>query len=168
MFSLVDALLLRPIPVSDPASLVDVFTTGGDGGAHATSSYPDFDDLRARNAVFTDMIGYSPMMAAVSLGDRSRLVFGQVVTSNHFQLLGVRPERGRVLEPRRRPPRRRARRRVVAPDVGARVRRRSGGGRENAADSRQPYTIVRHRAAKVSPASSRCCAGAVAAGRAPG
>lgn len=99
MFSLVDALLLRPIPVSDPSSLVDVFTTGGDGGVHATTSYPDYQDLRDRNSVFTDMIGYSPMMAAVSLGDRSRLVFGQLVTSNHFQVLGVRPERGRLLEP---------------------------------------------------------------------
>jgi len=98
MFSLVDALLLRPLPVSDPASLVDVFTSGGDGGRHATSSYPDFQDLRSRNAVFTDMIGYSPMLAAVSLGDRSRLVFGQLVTSNHFQVLGVHPERGRLLE----------------------------------------------------------------------
>ena len=49
MFSLVDALLLRPIPVSDPDSLVDVFTTGGDGDVHATTSYPDFQDIKARN-----------------------------------------------------------------------------------------------------------------------
>jgi hypothetical protein len=100
MFSLVDALLLRPIPVSDPASLVDVFTSGGDGGGvHASTSYPDFQDLRARNSVFTDMIGYCPMMAASCWAIRSRLVFGQLVTSNHFQVLGVQPERGRLLEP---------------------------------------------------------------------
>jgi len=99
MFSLVDALLLRPIPVSDPDSLVDVFTTGGDGDVHATTSYPDLQDLKARNSVFTDMIGYSPMLAAVSLGDRARLVIGQIVTSNHFEMLGVRPERGRLLSP---------------------------------------------------------------------
>ena len=99
MFSLVDALLLRPLPVADPGSLVDVFTTGGDGDVHATSSYPDFQDFRARNTSFTDMTGYSPMIAAVSLGDRSRLVMGQLVTSNHFQLLGVHPEYGRLLEP---------------------------------------------------------------------
>src|SRR3972149_5010722 len=76
MFSLVAALLLRPLPVSDPGSLVDVFTTGGDGDIHATNSYPDFQDLKARNTVFTDMIGYSPMMAALGLGDRSRIVLG--------------------------------------------------------------------------------------------
>jgi len=97
MFSLVDALLLRPLPVSDPATLVDLFTTGGDSDIHATTSYPDFQDLKARNTVFADMTGYSPMMAAVSVGDQSRLAVGQLVTSNHFQMLGVHPARGRLL-----------------------------------------------------------------------
>ena len=99
MFSLVDSLLLRPLPVSDPATLVDVFTSGGDSDIHATNSFPDFLDLRARNTVFADMIGYSPMFAALSLGERSRLVLGQVVTSNHFQVLGVQPAQGRLLQP---------------------------------------------------------------------
>ena len=99
MFSLVDTLLLRPLPVTEPKTLVDVFTSGGDTDAHATSSFPDFQDLKTRNTVFSEMTGYSMMMAAVSLGDRSRLMFGQLVTSNHFQMLGVRPERGRLLVP---------------------------------------------------------------------
>ncbi len=99
MFSLVDALLLRPLPVSDPDTLVDVFTSGGDLDVHATSSYPDFEDLKARNTVFADMMGYSPMLAALSVGDRSRVVLGQLVTSNHFQMLGVQPAKGRLLVP---------------------------------------------------------------------
>ena len=99
MFSLVDSLLLRPLPVSDPRSLVDVFTTGGDGDEFATSSYADFLDLKAQNTVFTEMMGYSPMMAPLSLGDRSRIALGQVVTSNHFTMLGVQPFLGRLLVP---------------------------------------------------------------------
>jgi putative ABC transport system permease protein len=99
MFAMVDTLLLRPLPVASPDTLVDVFTTGGDGDVHATNSYPDYLDLKASNSVFSDMIGYSPMFAALSLGDRSRLVLGQVVTSNHFQVLGIRPELGRLLAP---------------------------------------------------------------------
>ena len=99
MFSLVDALLLRPLPVADPNSLVDVFTTGGDTDAHATSSFADYQDLKAQNTVFTDVIGYSPMFAALSLGERSRLVMGQLVTSNHFSVLGIQPDRGRLLQP---------------------------------------------------------------------
>jgi predicted permease len=98
MFSLVDSLLFRPLPVSSPDTLVDVFTTGGDGDEYATSSYQDFLDLKAQNTVFTDMMGYSPMMAPLSLGgDRSRISLGQVVTANHFTMLGVQPFIGRLL-----------------------------------------------------------------------
>ena len=99
MFSLVDSLLFRPLPVTSPQTLVDVFTAGGDGDEYATSSYADYLDLKAQNTVFSDMIGYSPMMAPLSLGDRSRVTLGQVVTSNHFSMLGVRPFLGRMLVP---------------------------------------------------------------------
>ena len=99
MFSLVDALLFRPLPVSSPSTLVDVFTSGGDGDDYATSSFPDFTDLKAQNTVFSDMTGYSPMMAPLSLGDRSRVLLGQIVTANHFALLGVQPQLGRLLAP---------------------------------------------------------------------
>ncbi len=99
MFSVVDSLLFRPLPVTEPSSLVDVFTTGGDGDEYATSSYADFLDITAQNTVFADMMGYSPMMAPLSLGDRSRIALGQVVTSNHFAMLGVQPFLGRLLVP---------------------------------------------------------------------
>jgi predicted permease len=99
MFSLVDTLLFRPLPVTSPETLVDVFTTGGDGDEFATSSYADYQDLKAQNTVFSDLIGYSPMMAPLSLGDRSRIALGQVVTSNHFAMLGVQPFLGRLLVP---------------------------------------------------------------------
>jgi len=99
MFSLVDSLLFRPLPVTSPETLVDVFTTGGDGDEYATSSYQDFLDLKQQNTVFSDMLGYSPMMAPLSLGDRSRIALGQVVTSNHFTMLGVQPALGRLLVP---------------------------------------------------------------------
>jgi predicted permease len=99
MFSLVDALLFRPLPVTDPATLVDVFSTGGDGDEYATSSYPDFADLRAQNTVFAEMTAYSPIMAPLNLGDRSRIALGQVVTGNHFTMLGVQPQIGRLLVP---------------------------------------------------------------------
>ena len=89
LFTLVDALLFRPLPVERPDRLVDVFTSGGDGDQYATSSYPDFLDFKAQNEVFTDMLAYSPAIAAVKLTDRSRLAMGETVTGNYFQLLGV-------------------------------------------------------------------------------
>ena len=80
IFTLVDALLFRPLPVQRPDRLVDVYTSGGDGDQYATSSYSDFLDFKAQNQVFSDMFGYSPSMAAVKLTDRSRLAMGETVT----------------------------------------------------------------------------------------
>ena len=99
MFSLVDAILLRPIPVEDPGSLVDLFTNSSDGDEYATTSYPDFLDVKAQNTVFSDMTAYTMMFAPLNLGDRARLVMGHIVTANHFDMLGVRPFIGRMLQP---------------------------------------------------------------------
>ena len=99
LFTIVDALLFRPLPVERPDRLVDVFTTGGDGDQYATSSYPDFSDFRSRNDVFSDMLAYSPAIAAVTLTDRPRLAMGETVTGNYFQLLGVHTILGRTLLP---------------------------------------------------------------------
>ena len=99
MFSLVDALLFRPLPVTAPEALLDLFTTGGDGDEYATSSYADYLDLAAQNSVFSEMTAYSPMMAPLALGDRSRVALGQIVTGNHFAMLGIQPQIGRLLAP---------------------------------------------------------------------
>ena len=99
LFSIIDALLLRPLPVERPHELVDVYTRGSDGDTYATSSYPDFVDFRNQNQVFTGMLGYSPAIAAVKTSDQSRLALGEVVTGNYFELLGVRAALGRALQP---------------------------------------------------------------------
>ena len=99
MFSLVDSLLFKPLPVSSPSTLVDIFTTSSDGDEYATSSFPDFTDLKAQNDVFADMTAYSPVFAPLALGERSRLVVGQAVTGNHFAMLGVPAHLGRTLLP---------------------------------------------------------------------
>ncbi|MBM3790597.1 MAG: ABC transporter permease [Acidobacteria bacterium] len=99
LFSVIDAVLFRPLPVAEPQRLVDIFTNASDGDRYATSSYPDFLDWKAGNAVFEDMIGYSPMLAAMNLPDRSRLVIGEVVTGNYFHMLGVGAAIGRALQP---------------------------------------------------------------------
>jgi macrolide transport system ATP-binding/permease protein len=99
LFAVIDALLLRPFPVEEPQQLADVYTRGGDGDLYSTNSYPDFLDFRAQNQVFTDMLAYSPAIAAVKAGDQSRMALGEVVSGNYFQLLGVRPAIGRTLLP---------------------------------------------------------------------
>jgi predicted permease len=99
LFSIIDALLLRPLPIERPDRIVDVYTKGSDGDTFATSSYPDFLDFKTQNQVFTDMAGYSPAIAAMKTGDQSRMALGEVVTGNYFQVLGVHAAIGRTLLP---------------------------------------------------------------------
>jgi putative ABC transport system permease protein len=99
LFSVVDALLLRPLPVERPDRLVDVYTRSGDGDTHATSSYPDYQDFRDQNQVFTDLLAYSPALAAVKTSQQSRMALAEVVTGNYFQVLGVPAALGRTIVP---------------------------------------------------------------------
>ncbi len=102
VFAVADAVLFRPLPVAQPDRLVDVFTSGSGGAAaqpFSTSSYPDYLDLRAKNDVFEDIVGYSPMFGPLNLGDRSQLVLGEIVTGNYFRTLGVGAALGRTIVP---------------------------------------------------------------------
>jgi predicted permease len=99
LFTVVDALLLRPLPVAQPEALVDIFTSGSGGEAYQTSSYLDYLDFKAESAVFEDVAGHTLMLAALNLEDRSRLVMGEVVTGNYFRVLGLEAARGRTLLP---------------------------------------------------------------------
>jgi putative ABC transport system permease protein len=99
LFTLVDAVVFRPLPVAQPDRLAEIYTTSPDGDLFATSSYPDYLDFKAQSRVFSDVIGYSPLIAAVSAGDRSRMALGEVVTGNYFQVLGLRAQVGRTLMP---------------------------------------------------------------------
>jgi putative ABC transport system permease protein len=99
LFSVVDALLLRPLPAASPEGLVEIYTSGSDGAPYATTSYPDYLDLQADAELFEGVAGHSAMFAGQNLGDRSRLILGEVVTGNYFELLGIRAGMGRTLRP---------------------------------------------------------------------
>jgi putative ABC transport system permease protein len=101
LFTVVDALLFKPLPVSRPDQLVDVFTSaaGGRGALFSTTSYPDYLDLKSQNDVFDDVIGYTPMFGALGMETGSRLAMGEIVTGNYFRVLGVSAVIGRTLGP---------------------------------------------------------------------
>jgi predicted permease len=98
LFSIVDALLFRPLPVERPDRLVNVYV-GNDEGPYATSSYPDYMDLQSQSHALTGLLGFSESVDLISRGDHPRLALGEVVTGNYFQLLGVYAELGRTLIP---------------------------------------------------------------------
>src|SRR5262249_16083777 len=99
LFTIVDTILFKPLPIERPGEVADVYTTSPDGDLYATTSYPDYLDLKSQNHVFRGLVGYSPLMVAISGGDQSRMAVGEVVTGNFFQALGIRPHVGRLLTP---------------------------------------------------------------------
>ncbi len=98
IFTFVNAILLRPLPVESPEDLLAVYTSWPDE-TYATSSYPDYLDLRDQNEVFSDLIGHSMAIATLSHESQSEIVVGEMVTGNYFEALGVRTARGRALAP---------------------------------------------------------------------
>src|SRR5215216_1663184 len=97
IFGLVDALLLRPLPIVEAPSEL-VLLSRGDGRG-PTLSYPDFKDLRERNEVLSDLALYT--QAPISFGNnvRSEVVLGALVSGNYFDVLGIKPSLGRTFLP---------------------------------------------------------------------
>ncbi len=96
IFGLVDAVLLRLLPVRDPASLVFIENVGS-GGANGGPPYPCFELLRDHTTSFDEMAAFS-LSAYEMIADRGReQVRGLFVSGNFYSLLGVKPLRGRTL-----------------------------------------------------------------------
>jgi predicted permease len=100
MFALVDAVLLRPLPVADPGRLAVVAYTEPDSpGNTFTLSYSDYLDLRDGVSAFSGVLAFSGLRLSISQGGRSERARGQIVTADFFQTLGVRPFAGRLFVP---------------------------------------------------------------------
>ncbi len=99
IFSLMDQVLLRPLPVHDPAALVLLDGPGAFRGRTLnamTFSYPMYKDFRDRNDVFTGVLARVPLaMTAVWRGASER-ANGELVSGNYFEVLAVRPALGRL------------------------------------------------------------------------
>jgi len=101
VFSWVQGVLLHPLPgIANAGQLVAVETVMPNDVFH-TSSYPDFRDFRAQNQVFSGMVGFElvPVDMTWAGQQQDRRMWGEIVTENYFQVLGVRTERGRVFNP---------------------------------------------------------------------
>ncbi len=99
MFSLVNGLLLRPLPlVEEPDRLVAVYTS--DGGSPGVSSYMDYRDFRDRMGSVLGLAAYKPRLADLSTGGVAERVQAMLVTGNYFEILGIEPAAGRLLAPR--------------------------------------------------------------------
>ena len=102
VFTLVDQILLRLLPVSHPRELVQLQVEGGrfgsnDGDDDHTFSYPLYLALRDRNTVFAGLTGQRVEEAGLRAGDRDEMVRLGLVAGNYFDVLGVRARLGRLL-----------------------------------------------------------------------
>ena len=100
MFSVVNAVLLAPVPVHEPERMVEIYTSPAADMPYLTTSYPDFLDLRASADTLSAVAGHGLVRGLYRRGeDRAELVMGEVVSENYFDVLGVRPALGRSFEP---------------------------------------------------------------------
>lgn len=119
IFSLIDALLLKSLPVEDPQELVVLkWSAHKKPEFHSSSSYGDcnsrftdvnpsgcsfsrpfYDDLRAHADMLSGVAGFGGQIELNMSGNgAASIVRGQIVTGNYFDVLGVRPAFGRMLE----------------------------------------------------------------------
>jgi hypothetical protein len=99
IFTLMDQVLLRALPVKNPGELV-LFNAGGpDEGMRLgpnTFSYPMYRDLREGNAVFSGVMAYYRFAASTSRNGRTERARCELVSGNYFDVLGVRTVLGRT------------------------------------------------------------------------
>src|SRR5713101_7656559 len=102
IFSLVDQALLRPLPVREPERLVLLSWKGtfiGKGwGSGDLLSHPMFRDLKADSQVFDGVFCRHPTFVYLSVENTPELANAEIVSGNYFDILGVRPALGRLLD----------------------------------------------------------------------
>ena len=110
IFSLIDAVMLKTLPVRDPGRLVFLRRTGqtssdmpaveSDNGSENVSPfpYPSFEEFRARNHAFSSLFGFVSLgKASINIGGQTNLADGELVTGDYFAGLGVAPILGRAI-----------------------------------------------------------------------
>lgn len=96
-FNLINAIMGRPLPVEKPDDLVVLYTQKEKAEGLGSISYPDYVDYRDQNQVFSGLIAYSALPLSLSTGQANERVWGEIVTGNYFEVLGVKPALGRTL-----------------------------------------------------------------------
>jgi predicted permease len=109
IYSLLNQILLRPLPVEDPASLVNLNAPGPKPGSQscnqagdcsAVFSYPMFRDLEKADGPFTGLAGHVTFGANLALSGQTPInANAMMVSGSYFPLLGLKPALGRLFTP---------------------------------------------------------------------
>ncbi len=99
IFTLIDQILLRKLPVLRPDELVMVYQRANNMGSNMGSrmnSYPLYQDLQQKAEPFAEVICRRLFDASISVDNQTERVEGEMVSGNFFTTLGVKPAAGRV------------------------------------------------------------------------
>jgi len=105
IFTIVNAVLLNPLPVADASRLVQLDTTDKKttvalGNATRLGiSFPNYEDYARQASVFSGLAAFQPTGLTLSGGEKPKLFQGYLVTANYFDVLGVNAMLGRTFRP---------------------------------------------------------------------
>ncbi len=96
VFTLFDAVVLRPLPVPDPHQIVNLGQAGYPGDEF---SFPEYLHLQKADDTFSGLIGYDPIIAYLSADGFTERLWGELTSSNYTDVLGIVPILGRGFLP---------------------------------------------------------------------
>jgi predicted permease len=96
IFSLVEAVILRTLPVRDPGSLV-IMRSLNRQGSKGWLSHADYEYIRDRNRVFSDAAATTEFRLMLDAGDHREPIRAELVSGNYFEMLGLAPASGREI-----------------------------------------------------------------------
>src|SRR6202162_1975766 len=99
IFSVVNAMILRPLPVKDPGQLVVLTEQDQLTPAFSYFSYPDLVDYRQQATALSDILSYHLIFSGISAEGKADRAIVSFITSNYFTMLGVEPAVGRLIVP---------------------------------------------------------------------
>src|SRR4029079_10710643 len=100
IFSVVNAVLLRPLPFAEPSRLVNLFESYPQRGIEkGSASYPNFIDWKNQSELFEGMASYHQNDFILTGVDEPARLEGAVINADMFSLLGVTPTLGRAFRP---------------------------------------------------------------------
>jgi predicted permease len=104
VFTVINTLLLNPLPVEKASELVAVYTFDGrttsNAGRLLLTSYPNLKDYQEKNQAFSSLAGYTPViLLTMPRGAGTEHPFAELVTRGYFETLGIRPLMGRFFLP---------------------------------------------------------------------
>jgi predicted permease len=95
VFSLVNAVLLRPMPIGEPERAVNIHGTAGPGDRFNPFSYPEYQDLAERSRALTEIAAHTEVNAVLKSADATQLITGQLTSANYFEAMALMPVAGR-------------------------------------------------------------------------